>query len=139
MRKRCQEWIRSTGSGGSGFKTGSLQNYPSCDTCGSGGGGATLMSTGDKKIQTQSLVVTKAPPSPEPVSPYGFKLDVDVTHQSTISWKSNTTGTGLQLWYRWYTDDGVVLFEGPGTDYFPTTLKSGQTKIIPVTVEPPCT
>ena len=60
-----------------------------------------------------------APPSDDPVSPYGFKLDVDVTNNSTVPWKSNTTGTGLQLWYRWYTDDGVVLFEAPGHRLLP--------------------
>ena len=65
-----------------------------------------------------------APPSDDPVSQYGFKLDVDVKNESTVAWKSNTTGAGLQLWYRWYTDDGVVLFEGPGTDYFPSAPSS---------------
>ncbi|MCF6376449.1 Ig-like domain-containing protein [Nocardioides KLBMP 9356] len=142
------------GSGSTGTKGGTLTTSPSCDACGSGSTTATLQSTDSGAASTSGSksgsnstsattdpasieVIETAQPSDDPVSPYGFKLDVDVTNQSTIPWKSNTTGTGLQLWYRWYTDDGVVLFEAPGTDYFPSTLQPGQTKLIPVTVEPP--
>ena len=109
------------GTGTTGTKTGTLSQSPSCDTC-SGSGGTTQMSGQDKKSGgkvEQAIAVVTAPPSGDPVSTYGFKLDVDVKNESLVAWKSNTTGTGLQLWYRWYTDDGVVLFEGPGTRLLP--------------------
>lgn len=73
----------------------------------------------------------------DPVSPHAFQLDVAVRNDSSVAWKNSTTGTGLQLWYRWYTEDGVVVFEGPGSDYFPATLNPGATKTIPMTIEPP--
>ncbi|MFB9236170.1 Ig-like domain-containing protein [Plantactinospora siamensis] len=70
---------------------------------------------------------------PGAVSAYAFRVDVTVTNASTLAWK----GGDLRLWYRWYTSDGVVLFEGPGSDYFPQTVQPGASKKIPVTVEPP--
>jgi RHS repeat-associated protein len=76
------------------------------------------------------------PPPPDMVSANAFQADVTVTNNSTVTWR-NTGSTDLQLWYRWYTNDGVVLFEGPGTDYFPQTVQPGQSKRIPITVEPP--
>lgn len=144
----------ATGSGTTGTKGRLLTSSPTCDDCATSGGIATELSApddgtatggkgGGKKTNDQlgagpgTAEPQFAPPSDDPVSPYGFKLDVDVTNKSTVPWKSNTTGAGLQLWYRWYTDDGLVLFEAPGTDYFPSTLQPGQTKLVPVTVEPP--
>jgi YD repeat-containing protein len=110
-----------TGTGGKG----ALSDAPSCDVlC----GGATVASADDS-----TAVLGETTPS----SPNAFQLDVDVRNDSSVGWKNSTTGTGLQLWYRWYTDDGVVLFEGPGSDYFPATLNPGAKKTIPMTIEPP--
>lgn len=73
------------------------------------------------------------PPPPPPISPNAFQLDVDITNRSTVDWRGNY----LQLWYRWYTETGVVLYEGPGSDWFPTVVKPNQMKTVPITVEPP--
>ncbi|GAA1595368.1 hypothetical protein GCM10009789_56730 [Kribbella sancticallisti] len=91
-------------------------------------------------VQTESAngadIIDEVPPPPDMVSANAFQADVTVTNNSTVTWR-NTGTTDLALWYRWYTNDGVVLFEGPGTDYFPQTVQPGQSKRIPVTVEPP--
>ena len=73
------------------------------------------------------------PPPNKPKSVNAFQCEVTVTNNSTVAWK----GDELQLWYRWYTADGTILFEGTGTDYFPQTVQPGQSKRIPITVEPP--
>ncbi len=66
------------------------------------------------------------------------ELDVDVTNTSPVAWKSGGQGgVGLQLWYRWYNDEGRVVYEAPGNDYFPNNLRSGTTKTIPVLVRQP--
>ncbi len=62
-----------------------------------------------------------------------FCLTTTVTNTSLVAWK----GGDLQVWYRWYTPDGIILFEGPGNDYFPQTVQPGQSKDIPLTVYPP--
>jgi len=77
--------------------------------------------------------VIQIPPPEDPKSANAFQADVTVTNNSTVTWHGND----LQLWYRWYTLDGTILFEGPGNDYFPQTVQPGQSKRIPVTVEPP--
>ncbi|HZO70338.1 MAG TPA: Ig-like domain-containing protein [Kribbellaceae bacterium] len=96
-------------------------------------GGASASSIGPDGAVTEA---DEVPPPPDVVSPNAFQADVTVTNNSAVAWK-NIGGTDLELWYRWYTNDGVVLFEGPGTDYFPQTVQPGQSKRIPVTVEPP--
>ncbi|HEX7743839.1 MAG TPA: Ig-like domain-containing protein [Micromonosporaceae bacterium] len=73
------------------------------------------------------------PPPDDPKSAYAFQCEVTVTNDSSVAWK----GDDLQLWYRWYTLDGTILFEGIGNDYFPQTVQPGQSKRIPITVEPP--
>jgi RHS repeat-associated protein len=73
------------------------------------------------------------PPPDRPKSVNAFQCEVTVTNDSTVAWK----GDDLRLWYRWYTLDGTILFEGMGTDYFPQTVQPGQSKRIPITVEPP--
>src|SRR5262245_17072592 len=63
-----------------------------------------------------------------------FRTDVTVTNNSTEAW--NGQNPDIELWYRWYTEAGVVLFEGPGNEHVPT-LQPGTTRALPVTVEPP--
>jgi hypothetical protein len=115
--------------------TRKLTSDPICDTgCTTLTSATSATSAGaDTTSSDAEPDVILKPPSPDPVTPGGFKLDVTVTNTSTVNWK----GSELQLWYRWYTEDGVVLFEGPGTDYFPSVVKPNQSKVIPVTVEEP--
>ncbi|HEX2049435.1 MAG TPA: Ig-like domain-containing protein [Actinomycetota bacterium] len=62
-----------------------------------------------------------------------FCLDVTVTNTSNSSWR----GGDMQLWYRWFTPDGYILYEGPGNDWFPQTVRPGQAKTIPMDVYAP--
>ena len=77
------------------------------------------------------------PPPPDGGAPLvasgTFNANVTVTNTSPITWK----GGDVRLWYRWYTTDGVVLFEGQGSDYFPQTFQTGKTKTIPIVIQPP--
>jgi hypothetical protein len=93
-----------------------LASAPVNDTASTGGG---ILSGGSRP--------------PGAVSANAFNVDVTVTNTSTVAWK----GGDLRLWYRWYTPEGVVLFEGPGTDFFPQTVQPEASKKIAVTVEPP--
>lgn len=100
--------------------------------------GVVAASTGASLGDAPDDGTTYYPPPPAgsttPVSATGaFKADVTVTNTSPVAWK----GGDLRLWYRWYTSDGVVLFEGQGSDFFPQTFQTGKTKLIPVTIEPP--
>ena len=139
------------GSGTSGTKGGTLTTSPSCDACGSGGTTTSLQSQDSGAATSKSGEKSGSSDRGDDgagrsCSRRRRRTRCRRTASSSTStspttrpspWKSNTTGTGLQLWYRWYTDDGVVLFEAPGAAYFPTTLQPGQTKLVPVTVEPP--
>ncbi|HSR24886.1 MAG TPA: Ig-like domain-containing protein, partial [Candidatus Eisenbacteria bacterium] len=61
---------------------------------------------------------------------------VTVTNTSSVAWK-NSTGSELRLWYRWYTVDGTILYEGPAADSFPSTVQPGASKTLPVVINPP--
>ncbi len=61
---------------------------------------------------------------------------VTVTNTSSVAWK-NSTGSELRLWYRWYTVDGTILYEGPAADSFPATVQPGASKTLPVVIDPP--
>jgi YD repeat-containing protein len=61
---------------------------------------------------------------------------VTVTNTSSVAWK-NSTGTDLRVWYRWYAPNGVVLYEGPASDNFPQTVQPGQSKTLPLVINPP--
>src|SRR6266566_2298273 len=61
---------------------------------------------------------------------------VTVTNTSSVAWK-NSTGSVLRLWYRWYTIDGTILYEGPATDSFPSTVQPGASKTLAVVINPP--
>src|SRR6266508_2675384 len=92
--------------------TDSTQTYAASSTT---GGAATTEST------TSSNVSANA-----------FQVDVTVTNNSNVAWN----GPDIELWYEWYTPQGVVLFQGPGNEHFPT-IQPGGYKLIPVTVQPP--
>jgi RHS repeat-associated protein len=66
------------------------------------------------------------------VSANAFQVDLTVTNNSGVAWN----GPDIELWYEWYTPQGVVLFQGPGNEHFPT-IQPGGSKLIPVTVQPP--
>jgi RHS repeat-associated protein len=91
---------------------------------------STAASKADGSVQPNLVLI---PPPEDPKSASAFQCEVTVTNNSPVAWKGND----LQLWYRWYTTDGVILFEGPGNEYFPQTVQPGQSKRIPITVEPP--
>lgn len=61
---------------------------------------------------------------------------VTVTNTSSVAWK-NSTGSELRLWYRWYTIDGTILYEGPAADSFPATVQPGVSKTLAVVIDPP--
>jgi RHS repeat-associated protein len=62
---------------------------------------------------------------------------VTVTNTSSVAWKNNS-GTDLRVWYRWYAPNGVVLYEGPASDNFPTTVQQGAvSKPLPLVINPP--
>ncbi len=154
-----------TGDGNTGTKGLMLSSEPTCDACVSGT--TALRSTSTKSgptlqpqattVDTQSVIATPAPDdggslpttggggggggsttNPKPLADGAFRLDVDVTNTSPVAWKSGGPGgVGLQLWYRWVADDGTVVYEAPGNDYFPNNLKSGAVKTIPVLVRQP--
>jgi YD repeat-containing protein len=53
-----------------------------------------------------------------------------------VAWK-NSTGTDLRVWYRWYAPNGVVLYEGPAADNFPSTVQPGASKTLALVINPP--
>jgi RHS repeat-associated protein len=62
---------------------------------------------------------------------------VTVYNDSDVDWK-NPGGTDLRLWYRWYTTDGQILYEGPAADNFPTVVQAHTAaKPLPVVINPP--
>lgn len=67
-------------------------------------------------------------PPPEP-----FQIDATITNESTAQWH----GPDLGVWFRWYTPDGDVVYEGAATDNFPLQMNPGQTKDMPLQVVPP--
>ena len=105
---------------------------------GGGGAGAGAGAVGVASLGTAPVDGPGAYPPPPPGEPPlqasgSFRADVTVTNTSAVAWK----GGDLRLWYRWYTPDGVVLFEGPGSDDFPQTVQPGQSKLIRVLIQPP--
>ena len=102
---------------------------------GTGGVSVMAMSSG---LDSEPVDSTGSYPPPPPGQPplqaaSSFRADVTVTNTSVVAWK----GGDLRLWYRWYNPDGVVLFEGQGSDFFPQTVQPGQSKLIPVLIQPP--
>ncbi|WP_185749187.1 Ig-like domain-containing protein [Humibacillus xanthopallidus] len=105
-----------------------------------------LSTSGPSAIDTDTTNV-KPIRDPASVARGALQADVTVTNTSSVAWKGGSSG--LQLWYRWYVptevpkgdgsvgDDGIVLFEGPANTYFPSTVQPGQSKPIPVLIEPP--
>jgi len=63
-----------------------------------------------------------------------FPATVAVSNTSTVTWP--TAGT-LQLWYRWYTPDGVVIYEGKSSNL--PALTPGTSTTVPASVSPPAT
>lgn len=88
-----------------------------------------LSSTPSDSTQTYAAASSTTSSS---VSTNAFQVDVTVTNNSSVAWN----GPDLELWYEWYTPQGVVLFQGPGNEHFPTVQPNGS-KLIPVTVQPP--
>jgi RHS repeat-associated protein len=134
--------------------TSSLDSAPKNSTSGYATyGGTTTFSSQSKTTSLGSAPATSTeliPPAtrdPESISKDALWADITVTNESGVAWKGGTSG--LQLWYRWYVptevpkgdgspgDTGVVLFEGPASQYFPQTMQAGQTKVVPIVVEPP--
>jgi YD repeat-containing protein len=98
----------------------------------SGGGGRTLTSSPvDSTSATAATTITAAAATTCPSTSYC--PTVTVTNTSQTAWK----GGNLRLWYRWFTVDGVILYEGPAADTFPQTVQPGQSKTLPVTINPP--
>jgi RHS repeat-associated protein len=117
-------------SGSTGLRDlGSTPEDTSAEYSGGGSAESTTESAPDGAEPNLVLI----PPPDDPKSAYAFQCEVTVTNDSSIAWK----GDEMQLWYRWYTLDGTILFEGIGNDYFPQTVQPGQSKRIPITVEPP--
>jgi len=62
---------------------------------------------------------------------------VTVYNDSEVDWK-NPGGTDLRLWYRFYTVDGQILYEGPAAENFPNVVQAHTaTKPLAVVINPP--
>ena len=118
----------SGGGGGRGLNTG-----PKDDTAGSalGAGAESVESAAAAETTTTSTTCTSD--ATNTTASTGYRVDLDVTNTSSVAWK----GGDLRVWYRWFTPEGGVLFEGPASDDFPQTVQPGQTRTIRLTIMPP--
>src|SRR6266508_4579488 len=106
----------------------------------SGGGGRTLQSApvdsaGATSVSSVSSTA-EATSGSTSCPAVAYCPTVTVTNASSFDWK-NAGGTDLRLWYRWYTVDGEILYEGPAADSFPNVVQAGASKTLPVVINPP--
>ncbi len=58
---------------------------------------------------------------------------VNVTNTSTSTW----AGSQVRLWYRWYADNGAILFEGPADGSLPAAFSPGASTSVGLRILPP--
>ncbi|HEU4349309.1 MAG TPA: RHS repeat-associated core domain-containing protein [Actinoplanes sp.] len=113
------------------------------DPSGGGGYGGRRLSSGPIDATPMALGPTGAAAvgpttivtPPVDCTPDAYCPTVTVTNTSTVAWK----GGDLRVWYRWYSPNGVILYEGPANpaDNFPNTVQPQQSKSVPLVIKPP--
>ncbi len=110
---------------------------PSPDPYDPSGGGRTLQSGPVDSTGGTSASTADATAGSTTCPAVAYCPTVAVYNDSGVDWK-NPGGTDLRLWYRWYTVDGQILYEGPAAENFPNVVRAHTaTKALAVVINPP--